>query len=107
METMGSDSDAAVVAIGAVKFDPATGKTGEEFYEVVDLQSSVDAVMWWMRQEDEARKKISEVKGVPLRDALVRFSEWFGDDKPVWGDGATFDNVILSNAYSLTGLKRP
>ena len=115
LETMGSDSDAAVVAIGAVKFDPATGKTGEEFYEVVDLQSSVDAgmrmnvstVMWWMRQEDEARKKISEVKGVPLRDALVRFSEWFGDDKPVWGDGATFDNVILSNAYSLTGLKRP
>lgn len=115
LETMGTSSDAAVIAVGAVKFNPKTEMVDDkEFYEVVDLQSSVDAgmkmdvstVMWWMKQSDEARKKF-DVRGAVLRDVLMRFTEWFGEDKPVWGDGATFDNVILSNAYGLTGLKRP
>ncbi len=44
LETMGIGPNAAIVAIGAVAMD--TDKlvlTGEEFYEVVSLQSSVDA----------------------------------------------------------------
>ena len=26
---------------------------------------------------------------------------------PVWGNGATFDNVILSNAYKAAGMEQP
>lgn len=40
LETMGSGSKAAIVSIGAVLFDPMTGETGAEFYQVVSLNSS-------------------------------------------------------------------
>jgi hypothetical protein len=63
LETMGTSPNAAIVAIGAVKFDPGTGELGGRFYQVVDLASSVaagcvidpDTVLWWMRQSPEAR----------------------------------------------------
>lgn len=46
LETMGKNSNAPVVSIGAVIFDPATGFLGETFYKVVSLES---AVSWGLR----------------------------------------------------------
>lgn len=43
LETMGMGSCAAIVAIGAVFFDPTTGETGAAFYQAVDLSSSMSA----------------------------------------------------------------
>ncbi|MFA5379904.1 MAG: 3'-5' exoribonuclease, partial [Dehalococcoidia bacterium] len=40
LETMGNGPDAAIIAIGAVEFSLETGLLGQEFYEVVDLESS-------------------------------------------------------------------
>lgn len=37
METMGCGSDAAIVSIGGVFFDPSSGNTGAEFYQSSDL----------------------------------------------------------------------
>lgn len=116
LETMGNGSNAAIVSIGAVFFDPLTGETGEEFYEVISLKSSaqygeLDAstVQWWMNQSDEARAIFKAKSQVPLLSALNAFSCWIHDhcarnekNKPdaiVWGNGASFDNVILRNAY--------
>ena len=112
LETMGTGSNAAIIAIGAVKFDHVG--IVDEFYKVVSLESSVkngmtiepDTVLWWMKQSVEARKEF-ERKGGSLCRVLLTFYEWFGQDKPVWGNGASFDNVILSNAYKLTGLEQP
>jgi exodeoxyribonuclease VIII len=45
-----------------------------------------------------------------LPKALAEFSAWYNLNAfglPVWGNGATFDNVILSNAYKAAGLERP
>lgn len=111
LETMGNGSKAAIIAIGAVRFDK---EVTDRFYQVVDLQSSVDAglemdastVLWWMKQGDEARSHFSR-SGVSLRQALVDFSKWIGDDAEVWGNGASFDNTILSNAYRLAGITQP
>jgi exodeoxyribonuclease VIII len=55
LETMGIQSDAAIVAIGAVRFDLETGKVGESWYSPVDLDSSLhlgltvteSTVQWW------------------------------------------------------------
>lgn len=46
LETMGKKSNAPVVSIGAVIFDPETGFLGETFYKVVSLES---AVSWGLR----------------------------------------------------------
>ena len=111
LETMGTSADAAIIAVGAVRFDT---EVTDRFYKVVDLQSSVDAgltisastVMWWMQQSDEARAKF-KAPGEPLTDVLLSFSEWVGEDADMWGNGADFDNTILSTAYRLTDIQQP
>jgi len=111
LETMGTSSNAAIVAIGAVRFNT---DLEDSFYQVVDLQSSLDAglemgadaVLWWMQQEQAARNAIT-VKGIPLKEALILFTQWAKEDALIWGNGATFDNVILANAYDKSSLSRP
>jgi len=60
LETMGNGNNAAIIAIGAVKFDQ---DITDRFYKTIDLDSSVDVgleidpstVLWWMKQGDDAR----------------------------------------------------
>lgn len=118
LETLGNGSDACIIAIGAVAFD-ASGVSMNTFYRVVDAQSSVDAglkidastVMWWMQQSEAARAAFKR-KGEPLGDALLALTNWMqvvgaSNEVNVWGNGATFDNVILTNAYKAVRLPRP
>ena len=119
LETMGNGPNAAIIAIGAVAFSPETQALGAEFYLHVDLESSVQAggvmdpstVLWWLKQSGEARAAF-EGKGESLVSSLMTFSAWVrtlgevGEIK-MWGNGAAFDNVILSTAYRYTGLLQP
>lgn len=114
LESLGNKPGSVIVAIGAVKFD----ETGilDSFYERVDAQSCVAAglkmdvstVLWWMQQEEVARLEITK-PGVHLNVALSLFSKWYGDNASVevWGNGATFDNVLLNDAYNAVQLERP
>jgi exodeoxyribonuclease VIII len=108
LETMGTRPDAPIVAIGAVAFN-AMGVTDETFYHVVSLHSAVrsgavidpSTVMWWLRQGDSARNALTEAQDeaieldVALRD-FMQFVCAYGDSlKGVWGNGASFDNVLM------------
>ena len=117
LETMGNGPTAAIIALGAVEFDPQEYSLGGSFYTTIDLQSSVacggvmdaSTVMWWMKQSDAARGAFSR-EGVTLNRALLQFSEWLGKrgkDVRVWGNGAAFDNVILASAYRSIGVAAP
>lgn len=114
LETMSTRPDAAILAIGAVKFD-LTGLK-DEFYEVVSLKSSMDlglrieahSILWWMQQDDEARNAFKRpVVSLPL--ALSSFDGFFtiGRDPVIWGNGSDFDNVILANAYRVINKNPP
>ena len=111
LETMGKGPEAAIVAIGVVEFDLETSDIGRTFYAKVSLESAmehggkVDAstVMWWLQQSDEARAELCTDQE-HIIDALVGLSRWMRDccpleERRVWGNGATFDNVILKSAY--------
>lgn len=114
LETLGTDGNSVIIALGAVEFDPSTGELGREFYENIDAQSCVDhglmmdvsTVMWWMQQSDDARS-VFKKGGIPLHVALFQFGKWLPHDAVVWGNGASFDNVILSNAYRKTLNEQP
>ncbi len=112
LETMGNSSNAAIVAIGAVEFDPATGETGAMIELNVNLNSSshygqIDAptLQWWLQQSEDARAIFQkDTPKMTLKNALLTFNAWLEDiaDKQelqVWGNGSGFDNVILTNAY--------
>lgn len=121
LETFGTRSDATIIAIGAVKFDPKEKKIYDRFYTRIDPQTSMDVgltvngstILWWFQQSEAAR---AEFKGTlpSLKSALDGFTSWTQrqlrpDEKGirVWGNGATFDNVILSASYAAMKMPRP
>jgi hypothetical protein len=122
LETMGTSSNAAIVAIGAVLFEPATGKLNASFYRIIDLVDAAEfgeldagTVKWWILQSEAARQIFSaDEQTVSLTRALCDFSEWLEEhqqderDMPqIWGNGAGFDCVILRNAFEATGIPTP
>ena len=112
LETLGTQPDSVIIAIGAVKF--GVNDTVETFYQVVDPASCIDVgmkidastVMWWVEQGAGARDAFKE-KGIPIQEALSLFSAWVDSDQVVWGNGADFDNVILTSAYRLCKQELP
>ena len=111
LETLGTGPDAAIIAIGAVLFEPSTGKIKSEFYYAVDWDQGrtidPETVKWWMLQSKEARDGVARNSGWPLHHVLKCLRLWLQDfedlsvdyDVLVWGNGATFDISILEDAY--------
>lgn len=123
LETLSSQPDAAIVAIGACVFSD-NGEDVEEnsgvratYYAIVnghDAQLSgghIDArtVSWWAQQSEEARIIFSAPSPVSLSQALAGFTNFCDRYGPavVWGNGASFDCVILRRSYGRLGLEAP
>lgn len=118
LETMGKGGNAAIIALGAVKF--SSKGLGEEFYANIDLESCLvyglkidtDTLLWWLKQSDEARRHLHTPSPEPQRLAavLASFGTFIGpqqDKVKIWGNGADFDNAILQNAYRATNMDQP
>lgn len=124
LETFSSESEGAVISIGAVRFDPISGvvfdKTMEAvngtFYKVINAKSSqraggkidADTIMWWFQQSDAARQALLESSD-HIEVVLKVFSEWVRNIpcSGMWGNGADFDNVLLCNSYHRLGRTAP
>ena len=117
IETMGNTSEAAIVAIAAVEFN--LEGIGSHFYMKVDLESSIaeglkmdaSTVLWWLQQSDAARSNFKE-RSFHLQDVLIHFKFWLERNEDFetchyWGNGAGFDNVILTNAFLKCGIELP
>jgi hypothetical protein len=121
LETLGTGNRAVIISIGAVLFD-MNGIYSNTFYTRVNPQSCVDVgmkitvstVLWWMKRSDIARAEFDK-QNVPIKEALQNFSNWMDvatnydkfEDRKVWGNGATFDNVIIDNAFKACKLEKP
>ena len=119
LETMSTEPNAAIVAIGAVIVDFESNSLGEEFYRRISLKSSVlsggvidpDTVVWWLKQGRLARREIYSASATIEKScaSFLKFVERNGDvnTAKVWGDGASFDNVILSATFQRLRLSEP
>jgi exodeoxyribonuclease VIII len=130
LETWGKGNAALIVAIGAVLLDPKKPfdeQTYESFYARVDPMSAekaglrIDAstVDYWMDAKmDEARKALRSSEAVDFFEAIFGFATWMvGEPQPpgvpykrtrkIWGKGATFDIVIMRNAFIAAQLECP
>lgn len=112
LETLGNKPTAPIVAIGAAFFDPATGNVGATFSVIVLLNSEMalgavpdaSTIIWWMMQSTEARAAICDSEAKSILVALHELNAFIkanrvGKSVKVWGNGASFDNVILRAAY--------
>ncbi|EJA1717395.1 3'-5' exoribonuclease [Escherichia coli] len=116
LETMGKNTDAPIISIGAIFFDPQTGDMGPEFSKTIDLETAGgvidrDTIKWWLKQSREAQSAIMTDE-IPLDDALLQLREFIDENSgeffvQVWGNGANFDNTILRRSYERQGIPCP
>jgi exodeoxyribonuclease VIII len=116
IETLSTRADAAILSIGAVKFDPHSNQIDDNaFYVSVSVDSNTEAgrhisestLIWWLGQPAEAQKVFTEPK-VTLAVALDELREFFDHaDYCVWGNGPDFDNAIVAHAFSTHGVPAP
>lgn len=128
LETLGTTPGCVIVSIGAVAFDPFAEKLDDVllddgFHTVINKESCMEALLhvdaetarWWAGQGDEARKVLqlaSAPDAPPLVDALdslVGYVSTHGNPSKalVWGNGADFDNPILTVAARHANIKLP
>lgn len=122
LETLSTQPNALVLSIGAVALTSSgTPVEGGNFYVVLkqDEQGAVrhisqSTVAWWEQQSTEAQQAAYKptVCTSFVEDALDGFSDWvesITDPKQVlvWGNGCSFDNVILANLYDDWHRERP
>lgn len=122
LETMATTADAAVISIGAVKFDLNSETIDNHgFYASVTVQSNLDygrlinedTMKWWMQQSEDARKVFIEPGKLGIDQALENFVDWIQDyhvdktkaasvmmNRRVWSNGANFDEPILAHALT-------
>ena len=118
LETLGTQADCVVLAIGAVKFDVDGSPLGERFYVECDIDDQLTngrtitgaTISWWMSQSAAARQVfLGGQEKPPLFVGLEMFAEFLSDnpDVKVWGNGAEFDIAILSHAYASERMQQP
>lgn len=140
-ETLGLSENAVLLSLGAVVFDPATGELGGQFYGNIDprlqpgREISADTVLWWLKQDDAARSKITDalkftdmiesgevdaLEGEAVEEvfenaahpihhvarAFINWVEHFNDEVEVWTNGAV-DHAWLESMMKYSGLKNP
>lgn len=112
LETLATSTDAAILTIGAVKFDPF-GKDIEDpamdsFYVKVDIDScdqlglvaNDDTIAWWGQQSKEAQEEAFGTEGrIHIRDAMDQLYKFCWGAKRVWSNGAAFDIPICETAF--------
>lgn len=111
IETMSSDSEAAVVAIGARIFTLSGPAKGFEVFidpakACIIGNSNPETIAWWGKQG--AYEQVFSGKTDPA-DAFHRFMMFCKEQKPdyVWANSPSFDCVIMRHMARQTGLKFP
>ena len=112
LETLATSPDAAILTIGAVKFDPfgddAKDPTCEKFYVRVDLDScdriglvtNDDTIAWWANQSKEAQEEaFNPDNRIDIVDAMNQLYKFCWGAKRVWSHGAAFDIVICEHIF--------
>ena len=120
-ETLGLDSNAIILSIGAVSFkqsDQSWQVIGDDFYTGINPDSypgSVDisTIKWWMEQcHSGVPVPMAGVLALPA--ALDLFHGWLlkvCEQNPkrlvIWANGTDFDIPKITNAYKICGAKVP
>jgi len=105
IETLGTGPESVITQIGACWFD-WEGNVGPTFLKNVELSSATDlgmkmdpqTVKWWFEQGNPTWLKDAE----PARRVLSELADFCRPAENIWSH-ATFDFVILQNAYRMMG----
>lgn len=133
LECLSTRPHAAIVIIGAIKFN--RGEKWSEninkeelqkhdcFYRRIKIKSCIDKGLhidpqteqWWNNQDEKIRYEALEnpTNRVGLKTALEDFKKWFNNNNTnfqnikIWGNGSSFDCTILGEAYKRCNMEIP
>jgi hypothetical protein len=113
LETLATSTDAAILTIGAVRFDPFGAELKEpnmtSFYVRVDLDScdeiglvtNDDTIAWWANQSKEAQDEaFSADNRIHIREAFEQLYKFCWGAQRVWSNGSGFDIVICETVFN-------
>ena len=113
LETLATSTDAAILTIGAVKFDPFGSELKEpnmkSFYVRVDLDScdeiglvtNDDTIAWWAQQDKSAQDEaFSSENRIHIRDAFEQLYKFCWGAQRVWSNGSGFDIIICETVFN-------
>ena len=127
LETLSTKNNAIILVIGAIKFN-REDKWGDnftvdniskskKFYKRIKIRSCEEIGLdrdksteeWWEKQNDCVREEAFgyEKERIDIKDALLKFSKWFGKSRCIWGNGSIFDITIITEAYNRCGIEVP
>jgi hypothetical protein len=120
LETLATSTDAAILTIGAVKFDPLGLELKEpamdSFYCKVDLDScdriglvtNDDTIAWWASQSKEAQEAAFDpTDRIDVEEAFARLYKFCWGAKRVWSNGSCFDIMICEHVFKKVGRAIP
>ena len=107
LETLATTPDAAILTIGACRFDPKGNDIATTFYERVKLETqenynrviNEDTLSWWSQQDKQIQEDAfgEGDDRIDLQDAMKKLYTFGLGTTNVWSHGAIFDIVILEN----------
>jgi len=115
LETLSTKPNAAIVSIGACICDNTQRFIETSFQAHVNLNTyfntsnnafdvSGATLQWWLNQSSEAQQATFIANASSLDDALDSFDTYLVENNaqniPIYGNGADFDNVVLTQAYA-------
>ncbi len=127
IETLGTLVDSQILSIGMAMFDIKTGEVGKTIYlpiEITDnekINASLGTIKFWVSQAQNnpdsvqgllqpgAIDKVSYFKSYPLREALVKVSDFVNSNNPenIWANGTKFDLGMLEYQFQNHNKKIP
>ena len=107
LETLATTPNAAILTIGACKFDPYGTDVHSTYYEriVLETQESYGRVIneetlsWWSQQDKQIQEDAfgEGTDRIDLRDAMKKLYTFGLGTTNVWSHGAIFDVVIIED----------
>lgn len=119
IETLGNTAGSVILTVGAVVFDN-TGAS-DRFYRRISLKDSLsfgftvdaDTLEWWMSQNETVRNEAfaigTDKEADSVGGALDRIHSFFMTSRRkvvLWGNGASFDPVLLEAYYQKFNLSQ-
>jgi len=107
LETLATTPNAAILTIGACKFDPCGRDVHSTYYERIKLESqeeygrtiNEDTLQWWSQQDPQIQEDAfgESTDRIDLRDAMKKLYTFGLGTTNVWSHGAIFDVVIIED----------
>lgn len=121
LETLDTASSAVILSIGAVWFDErglhGNESGADEFYRVLPIDEQIakgrttspDTIEFWSQQDPETRHALEAHAKTPVLDALLGLEVFLlrRSLDGVWGNGADFDNALISSLATSFGTHVP